>query len=87
MRSSMKWLQQFAAVLKPVYLRFARYVNWTHGMTSPRRERRFFVSLLDNWHPVDRAADRPSTRSMVTVPVAAAQVQPQQKWRSSGDIT
>jgi hypothetical protein len=87
MRSSMKWLQQFAAVLKPVYSRVAQYANWTYGIPSPRRQRRSFVSLLDNWHPVVRAADRPSTRSMVTVPVAAAQVQPQQKWRSSGDIT
>lgn len=39
-----------AAVLKPVHLRLAQYVNWTHGMTGRRWQGRFFSCPLDERH-------------------------------------
>ena len=39
-----------ATVLKPVHLRLAQYVNWTHGMTGRRWQGRFFSCPLDDRH-------------------------------------
>jgi putative transposase len=39
-----------ATVLKPVHLRLAQYVNWTHGMTGRRWQGRYFSCALDNRH-------------------------------------
>jgi len=39
-----------ATVLKPVHLRLAQYVNWTHGMTGRRWQGRFFSCPLDEQH-------------------------------------
>ena len=39
-----------ATVLKPVHLRLAQYVNWTHGMTGRRWQGRFFSCPLDERH-------------------------------------
>ncbi len=39
-----------ATVLKPVHLRLAQYVNWTHGMTGRRWQGRYFSCPLDVRH-------------------------------------
>lgn len=39
-----------ATVLKPVHLRLAQFVNWTHGMTGRRWQGRFFSCPLDDRH-------------------------------------
>ena len=39
-----------ATVLKPVHLRLAQYVNWTHGMTGRRWQGRYFSCPLDERH-------------------------------------
>jgi putative transposase len=39
-----------ATVLKPVHLRLAQYVNWTHGMIGRRWQGRFFSCPLDDRH-------------------------------------
>ncbi len=39
-----------ATVLKPVHLRLAQYVNWTHDMTGRRWQGRFFSCPLDDRH-------------------------------------
>jgi putative transposase len=39
-----------ASVLKPVHLRLAQYVNWTHSMTGRRWQGRFFSCPLDDRH-------------------------------------
>ncbi len=39
-----------ASVLKPVHLRYAQYVNWTHGLSGRLWQGRYFSCAMDDAH-------------------------------------
>jgi len=45
-----KTAEALAAVLKPVFLRYAQHVNWTHGLAGRLWQGRFFSCPLDEKH-------------------------------------
>jgi len=45
-----KTAEALAAVLKPVFLRYAQHVNWTHGLAGRLWQGRFYSCPLDERH-------------------------------------